>query len=71
MLDRETNKTNRISNSNFVFHFFTNQREEEKVRPLLLILHFFLFLVSIMGVLNEKRCKNIFKCFHLLLAEIY
>jgi hypothetical protein len=27
------------------------------VKFLLLILHFFLFLASIMGVLNEKRCK--------------
>lgn len=27
ILDRETNKTNRISKTNFVFHFLTNQRE--------------------------------------------
>ena len=37
--------------------------EEEKVRPsyvkfLLLILHFFIFLVTIMGVLNVQRCKK-------------
>jgi len=43
MLDRETNKTNRISKSYFVFHFFNNQREEKKVRPSKLILHFCIF----------------------------
>ena len=45
-LYRETNKTNRISKSYFVFHFFTNQREEEKVRPSKLILHFCIFLTQ-------------------------
>jgi len=43
MLDKQPNKTNRISKPNFVFHFFTNQREEEKVRPSKLILHFCIF----------------------------
>ncbi len=36
--------------SNFVFHFFTNQREEEKVRPSKLILHFCIFLCRKIGV---------------------
>ena len=58
MLDRETNKTNRISKSYFVFHFFTNQREEEKVRPSILILHFCIFFNAKVGVLNVQRCKE-------------
>jgi hypothetical protein len=45
MLDRETNKTNRISKSIFVFHFFNKKREEE-VRPSKLILHFCIFLMQ-------------------------
>jgi hypothetical protein len=44
---RETNKTNRISKSYFVFHFFNNKREE---RPSILILHFCIFLASMSAV---------------------
>ena len=42
----------------FVFHFFTNQREEEKVRPSILILHFCIFFNAKVGVLNVQRCKT-------------
>lgn len=59
MLDRKTNKTNRISKSYFVFHFFNNKREEEKVRPSILILHFCIFFNAKVGVLNVQRCKTL------------
>ncbi len=44
--------------SNLVFHFFTNQREEEKVRPSILILHFCIFFSVKVGVVNVQRCKR-------------
>ena len=54
MLDRETNKTNSISKSNFVFHFFQRRRKSKTIKIDYTFLYFFNAKV---GVLNVQRCK--------------